>query len=226
MIRNVALRAGLPAAIALAIASFAPRAFADSVTIDFDSLSTPSGGVLSGTGVSDYLGGYGISLSLGSGYQAQVINSTVVTWIAAPSPNNVFLVSGPSGSISFTMNFSTAVDNFGFTRIGVTNTGSGISMGPWSATAYAVGGASLGTVSNDTMIVYWGNVASQSFLFSSTGISYITFTGDAYGIMGFALPMIDSFTYTTAPVPEPTTLALFGLGAAGLAWKRRRAKQS
>lgn len=51
-------------------------------------------------------------------------------------------------------------------------------------------------------------------------ISYITFmTG------GPIRAGIDSLTWTTSSIPEPTTLALFGLGLGGLGFTRRRMKR-
>jgi hypothetical protein len=217
------MTATLVAAV-LAAASLAPRASADTITIDFDSLSPDSTGVLTGSTVTTYLAGYGVTLeNMLSGQAAYVLDASNANanYLTPSSPNNAFLVAGGGQVRSFDLKFTGVVDNLSFTRVGTEadNSPSGTIMGPWTATAYSALGVNLGSVSASTISTY-GDVGNQTYTFNVTGISYITFSGDHLGYAGFALPVIDDITYSA--VPEPTSLALLGLGLAGVAWRKRR----
>ncbi|GAA5783947.1 hypothetical protein GCM10007860_09060 [Chitiniphilus shinanonensis] len=66
------------------------------------------------------------------------------------------------------------------------------------------------------------NVGDNSFAGS------FTFNNEGPGLFDFYLaftnyaPWSGTLNYSVSPVPEPATLALFGLGAAGVAWRRRK----
>jgi hypothetical protein len=215
-------------AIALAVASLAPSAYADTVTINFDSLTVAPGSYISGAPVTNYLAGYGITLSgMKSGEIVTVSNLTSPNCpTEAPSPPNVFGVWEPYQISTFTLNFSTPVNNFSFDRfgsIGIYNT-NGTAMGPWSATAYNASGGNLGSA-GDPLISTYGDVPVKSFTIAAPGISHIDFIGNNEGWTGYCLPMIDNLSFTTspAPVPLPGSLLLLGSGLLGLAgWRRFR----
>ncbi len=214
------------AAIALVVASLAPSAYAETVTINFDSLVIAPGDTLTGAPLTNYLAGYGVTLSgMQSGEYAYVINLSPYPAYQIPSPPNVFSAGGsPTGYNTLTLNFATPVDNFSFDRTGTFGlySPSGTVMGPWSAAAYNASNVSLGSVGND-WIATNGDVPIQSFTLAAQGISYINFIGDSYNVAGFALPDIDNWTFTT--VPEPATMLLLGLGLIGVAGIRRKLRK-
>ena len=76
----------------------------------------------------------------------------------------------------------------------------------------------LNTTSNDR--------GTASTAFSATGLTPVTTTFDG---VAFTIPNTGAASYsidfvTLEAVPEPSTAALFGIGLAGLAYLRRRAK--
>ena len=212
----------------LVVAFLTPIAYADTVTINFDSFAIPPITPLTGTPVTDYLAGYGVTLSgMLPGEVAFIINLPGPPY-EVPSPPNVFSANGGfNGVNTLTLNFSTPVDNFSFDRIGTyayPGSPSGTVMGPWSATAYNTSNVSLGTVGNGWIATY-DEVPIESFTFAAQGISHIDFLGNSFNYAGFALPCIDNLTFTTTSVPEPSTLFLLGsglMGLGGIAWRRHR----
>ena len=112
-----------------------------------------------------------------------------------------------TGSLTFT--FAHEVNAFGFLL--------GASNNTWSLTAYDSNYAVLETA----MLAATGGSGKAFYGLSvgSPAIAYATLTDNG---IDNDLIFIDDFT--TAPVPEPATLLLFGTGLAGLAGLRRRRK--
>ncbi|UXY16804.1 PEP-CTERM sorting domain-containing protein [Chitiniphilus purpureus] len=67
------------------------------------------------------------------------------------------------------------------------------------------------------------NVGDDSFAGSLT-FDHLGGAGQYSFMLNFTnwAPWNGTLTYTVSPVPEPATMALVGLGAAGVAWRRRR----
>jgi hypothetical protein len=208
-------------------ALLASSAYANVVNIDFDSLSVAPGSSISGAPVTNYLASYGITLSgMLAGESEYVLNASNINWVSSHSGPNVFFVGGINPIDTFTLNFSTAVDNFSFDRIGnvAAYSPSGTTKGPWSAVAYDAANNVLGSIGEGYIGTY-GDVPTQTFTLANTGIDHIAFTGNSFNFAGTNLPMMDNFSFT-AEVPEPGTCALFlaGLVALGFIGRRRNEK--
>jgi hypothetical protein len=101
-----------------------------------------------------------------------------------------------------------------------------------------------GTIPDGTeSMTFWGNIgglqitfAGQSVAFSEIGstanyniygANISQFAGDS-GQLLFSLPAydgsaaLDNIQFSTSPIPEPSTLALFALGGVFLVWRNRR----
>lgn len=214
-------------ALALVMALATQSASAALVNINFDSFNT-SGGPVTGAPVANYLAGYGVTTSnLTPGSWLSVDKGG--GWLSVPSSPNAFTLQGPTpwGS-SFTLNFTGTVSDFSLTRVGFLGAGSptGNILGPWSATAYDAAHTLLGTVS-EPLFSAFGDIPMQTFTLGYSGISSITFYGNALGFAGVQMPYMDNFTFTTA-VPEPATytLLLVGFGLIGFTALKQKAVTS
>lgn len=212
-------------------AILAPSAYAQSVSVTFDQLSVPSGTSLTGAPVTDYLAGYGITLSgMSSGTAAYVTSAVNQPYAVPASAPNFFEVSGGGSVRTFTLDFAGLIDNFSFTRVGMDAafSPSGSILGSWSATAYDASNVSLASV-GEGLFSTFGSVPMQTFTLSALGIDHISFTGNHFGFAGSALPRMDDFTYSSvAAIPEPETYAMLlaGLGMLGFAARRRKLKEA
>ena len=212
------------AAIALAVVSLAPSAYANPITINFDSVAVAPGASVSGATVTNYLAGYGVTLSgMLPGESAYIFNASTTPWMAVPSSPNVFIVGGINPIDTVTLNFATPADNFSFDRVGniAAYSPSGTTKGPWSATAYNAANVSLGSVGEGYIGTY-GDVPTVSFSLLFSGIDHIAFTGNSYGFAGTNMPILDDFSFTSTSVPEPASLALVSLGLVGVGFIRRK----
>lgn len=110
----------------------------------------------------------------------------------------------PNGQ-NFTIDFATEVSAFGFTW-GAVDT-------PWTMQTFDSSNTPIETfaISSTPLVRFIGAAGA--------GISRVTMSNPGYDFI-----VIDDFRYVagTAAVPETPTLAVFGLGLAGLAFARRR----
>ncbi len=213
------------AAMALAVASLAPSAHAGPVVINFDSFVVAPGGQLSGAPLTSYLAGYGVTISGEQPGQIPVVYNCAFPGSdqQAPSPPNMFWGGSVTPIATMTLNFSTPVSNFSFETPGYLAeyySPSGVTLGPWSATAYKAAGVILGSTGQGAIGTY-SDIPIQTYTIAAQGIKYINFTGDNYYFYGSTIPWMDNLTFTTSTVPLPGAIWLLGSGLLGLAGLRR-----
>ena len=184
----------------------------NAVLLDFDSVTAGPG-----VDASAYLSSFGISLSnVSHPGTVEIFSDTNFygsTVVSAPSPHNFLLqqVGGAPNGIFYTMNFSTPLTNFSFTRIAITVPSQ---VAQWTATAYA-GVSPVGSVGEN---FFGGTEASQPYALSGAGITSVTITANGFNSAAIASAPLDNFNLTQ--VPEPSS-ALFLLSG-GLLMLRRR----
>lgn len=199
-------------------------AYANLVTINFDSVAVAPATSLSGAPVTSYLAGYGVTLSgMLPGETANIYNASTTPWMATPSSPNVFIVGGINPIDTVTLNFATPVDNFSFDRVGniAAYSPSGTIKGSWFATAYNASNVILGSV-GEGLISTYSDVPTQTFSLAFQGIYHIDFTGNSYNFAGTNMPVLDNLTFTSSPVPVPAAAWLLGSGLLGLMGVARR----
>lgn len=134
-------------------------------------------------------------------------------WLAGGLQNVTSITISQIGGAAFDMNYFILTSN--------TDTGGGPANGSEQAWIQAIGGANDGYAqllpSED-----WGFPATQVFLGSQfddvTAVKfYVTNAVDCFGMDEF-------YINEAAPIPEPASLALMGLGFAGLGISRRKTK--
>lgn len=131
-------------------------------------------------------------------------------------------------STQVTLTFTINGDPSGYNWLGVPlnlNDGSG-------APQYAGVYSGSGNPGNPANAVWNGNTASITYALNATQLTAIQTGSDVLygfntGVDPSGVPAnyditFNSLTFSPAPVPEPATLALFGLGAVGLLTVRRR----
>ncbi len=190
---------------------FATAAVASPIVIDFDSVNT-SGGPVTGAPVLSYLAGFGISFS--TSYAVNPYIEPYPFWMGPVSAPNSFGAAGLATAFSYTLTFSTLLDDVSFTRPGF----SPAIMSAWSATAYSPSNTVLATVGEGLLF----NASAATFALTSPGIDHVVFTDNAFSFAGTNFRM-DNLTLTSS-VPEPASLGLLGLGLVGLGFAGRRRK--
>ncbi len=196
-------------------------AFASTIVVNFDSVDA-SGAPIE---ASAYLASYGITLTAVSPLGTNPNNGQVAIWsddfmpYEKASSGDNFLLQQTSGApaISYTLNFSTALDSVGFTR--VRNITSNLVAG-WTASAYS-GSIFVTSVGEG---FGGGSFSAATYTLTGPNITSLVISANGYGAAGIASAMIDDLTLTSsASVPDSAdTLGLMALAAALLFTARRR----
>ena len=196
------------------------------VVVDFDALDASSGPV-SGAALDSYLAGFGITISNVVGPAGpSVFDATtpegglgIPDFFTPPSAPNFLWHQVSNDPIQYQLNFSAPLNSVSFTRVQINAylSPSGLVAAPWSARALDSGGNTLDTVGEGSISSY-GTIAAQTFTLDGPGITALVIerTSTNYSA-GLASVPIDNLI-----IPEPTTVALLGLGALTLIRKGRK----
>lgn len=213
-------------AMAVSFLSLQPAGANAQSVIDFDGVDA-SAAEVDATG---YLAANGVTLSgvtpgshVNITSDQQFYNTPGIVFAA--SGHNFLLQNGLNTQQSFTLIFSTPLTSLSFTRITETGgpTFGGNSFAPWTAEAFQ-GTTQIGQYGESGYSIFGPqNIHSaQVYTFTGTGITSVQFDGNDQNFYGTSSVLLDNLTLT--PVPEPTTLALCGLGILGALAMRRRSK--
>ena len=171
----------------------------NSQVVNFDSLNAAKGAVTDGL-LSNYLAGFGITVAtnISPGTTLAVENQAAINGgaaVAASSPPNIVTQIGSSGPVSYTVNFSTPLTNFGFTRPELLASPF-VSHPAWQATAFDAAGVVLGQA-GEGLIGSYTNVGAQAFNLNGPGIASVQFASLGSGLTTFNAMLADDFVLTT-----------------------------
>lgn len=202
------------------------EATAGTITLDFDAVSVPAFGVVDAT---SYLATFGVTVSnVTSGGQVVIRNDGgLPNFIVPPSSPNTASFFSSVGQIpnTFTLNFPVPLTSLSFTRPQLLTGPSGVTHPQWTATALNSLDVAVAAVGQG-LIASFSNVPAQTFTLTGTEIEKLRFDSNNFAFASTVAVVVDDLTLT--PVPEPTTLLLFGTTAAGIGlahWRQRRRKQ-
>lgn len=199
----------LPATL-LAMLCATASAQAATILLDFDSVDTSAPpGFVDATG---YLASYGITLAnVTAGTTVNIVNDNVVyggTALIPPSPPNMLMQLGSNAPVSFTLQFSTPLDSFGFT---VPGDEAPSAFPAWQA--YAFAGTTEVDSTGQGITCCHGPLI---FTLDGPGITSVRFDSQNQNFAAFSAVPLDDFVLTASSVPEPSTLLLLGSGLVAL----------
>ena len=179
------------------------------ILIDFDLLNT-SAGAVGGTLLSNYLVGYGITLSnVTDGTEMEAANTNSVTGsiqVEVPSAPNFFTQAGLDQPVSFTLDFASPLQSFGFTRVGLVSSTGQVSHPQWTATALNSNGTVLSSVMEGLIIA--NSLSERSFVLTGNGIASVRFDSDSQQTAAFSAVLLDNLILNSNSVTPPLSVSL------------------
>ncbi len=176
------------------------------VTVNFDSLvATAPNWEVNGALLDNYLAGFGITLTqVTAGTHLAAVNAELGLYggraAVASSLPNLFTQEGVNAAVSFTLNFSQPLTQFGFTRVELLAGQSGITHPAWSAHALDANGNELGSVS-EALISSGANVPAKTFTLNGPGIAAVRFDSNGYDFAAFSAVLLDDLVLTEPLCP-------------------------
>jgi hypothetical protein len=173
--------------------------------VNFDTL--PDGA--SGVELSDYLASFGITtggVTSGVTLQTQT-NRPGWAFEASSAPSYLLWYGRNDVWQTFTLNFSAPLSRLSFTRCTELPVNGGTAFPAWSATVYQ-GATVVGTAGESAYSIWSPNTSpAQTYNFTGTGITSITFSANTWNFAGVGSPAIDDIVVTpVAPVAPTITI--------------------
>ncbi|MCP5124276.1 MAG: PEP-CTERM sorting domain-containing protein [Gammaproteobacteria bacterium] len=139
--------------------------------------------------------------------------------IPSASSSNYWEVSA-GGAGNFTINFSNPIAAFGFYGVDIGDFGGQLTLNLSNGDNLTVPNTVGSSGSTDGSVLFYGLIAQNNAeQFTSVAFNTTTGQGDIFAFDNFT---IGSPEQVNSNIPEPASLALFGLGLAGLGFTRRR----
>ncbi len=165
--------------------------------VNFDSLQASVSNV-SGAPLAAYLGSNGMAVGSNSPSSTVAVenetNVAGVGYVTASSLPNILSQLGSNGPMSFTVDFTNLLTEFGFTRPELLANPSVTHPG-WQVRVFDPLGNVLASA-GQSLIASYTNVPAQSFTLNGPGIASVEFDSDGNGLTTFPALLLDDFILT------------------------------